>query len=115
MGTAEQLTSMRDGSGDGWFCVFGPRRCVPQGVLPRECDVAVARCPRSGWASWKVCARHVRRCVAEPALAVAVTTFSVWRGNDDDSWHRVAISFPDAADADGSTDLLARAGCPSCF
>ncbi|HUH84056.1 MAG TPA: hypothetical protein VLX85_05575 [Stellaceae bacterium] len=75
---------MRNGEGDGWFCVF---RIWP-GVL-ENVPAAFAH------------------FLTEPAFAMEETTFCFWRERRHSAWQRRAIAFPDAPDPDGSAAPLA--------
>jgi hypothetical protein len=113
----EQMASMRDGSGDDWFCVFGASGAFFRGFTHES--------PMSPWRTdpptiWPGILDSVPASfgalLVEPALAMESTTFCIWREHGDSAWRRGAISFPDAPDPDGSADLLAMLdGDPSTY
>jgi hypothetical protein len=100
---AQQMGSMRNGSGDDWFVLFNPggvgivglaheapmfRRGAPwpgifQGVPPELADLST-----------------------EPAFEPENSTFCVWRRIKDASWSRGPVEFPPGDDPDGSAELL---------
>ncbi len=104
----EQMASMRDGSGDGWFCVFGAPGSFFKGFAHES--------PMSPWRTrpskiWPGILESVPASFAafltEPAFVMAETTFCIWRERSDSAWRRGTISFPDTPDPDGSAKLLA--------
>jgi hypothetical protein len=106
--TGEQMASMRDGSGDEWFCLFSSAGAALKG-FDHESEM-------SPWANddhtvWKGVLDQVpvvfTRFLNEPAFSMQDTTFCIWRTNQDSDWRVGKIEFPDAADdPDGSEGLL---------
>jgi hypothetical protein len=110
-GPAQELASMRNGSGDDYAIVFSPA-----GVWIR---VFAHESPMSPWAQeparpWPGVLDTVptpfQACVQEPAFildGVALVTACLWRQTTDDRWQTGAIDFPAGqADPDGSEGLL---------
>ena len=96
----EQMASLRDGSGDNWFCWLGPpgaaivgfahEAAVRPGLLDGVPDVF-----RAG-------------VLEEPAFSIDETTFLVWREHGDRAWQATAaaIDAAEADDLDGARSLL---------
>jgi hypothetical protein len=104
----EQMASMRNGSGDGWFCAFGTPGAFFKGFSHES--------PMSPWRVrppkvWPGVLESVPAAfgafLTEPTFVMEETTFCIWQEHGDRAWLRGAISFPDAPDPDGSADLLA--------
>jgi hypothetical protein len=107
-GTGEPLASMRNGSGDGWLCVFGPLGAFLKGFAHESAMSPWRARPPKVWPGvLDSVPAAFGALLTEPALAMEETTFCIWRGHGDAAWHAGAISFPDAPDPDGSADLLA--------
>jgi hypothetical protein len=103
----EQMASMRNGQGDGWFCVFGesgaflkgfdhesemsPWRTQPPKIWPGVLDDVPA-----AFSSFRT----------QAAFAMDETTFCVWRRHGDPAWQRGTLAFPPGEDPDGSARLL---------
>lgn len=103
----ERMASMRNGSGDEYFLVFGPEGAILKGFDHEA--------PMSPWASeaatvWPGVLEHVPGAfasfLAEPAFSMGDCTFCIWREPDDEHWHCGSIAFPEADDPDGSEGLL---------
>jgi hypothetical protein len=110
-GPAQELASMRNGSGDDYAIVFSPA-----GAWVR---VFAHESPMSPWGlepprPWPGVLDTVppafQACVQEPAFtldAVPMVTACLWRQITDDRWHTGAIDFPAGQeDPDGSEWLL---------
>jgi hypothetical protein len=110
-GPAEELASMRNGSGDDYAIVFSPA-----GAWVR---VFAHESPMSPWGlepprPWPGVLDTVptafQACVQEPAFTldgVAMVSACLWRQTTDDRWHTGAIDFPAGQeDPDGSEWLL---------
>ena len=103
----EQMASMRNGEGDGWYCGFGP-----PGVFLKGFD---HESPMSPWGKeiskvWPGVLDSVpalfKSFVTEPAFSMEDTTFCIWRAMQDSQWSTGDISFPAADDPDGSGWML---------
>jgi hypothetical protein len=109
---SEQMASMRDGSGNEWFCVFSEVGAFLKGFDHES--------PMSPWnfepkQLWPGVLDEVpdefKRFAIEPAFSPANTTFCIWRSNTDDVWRKGNIVFPSGyVDPDGSADLLSILG-----
>ena len=104
-GRNEELASMRNGSGDDWFLLFGPFGAGIKG-LAHECGLA-------GDAELLATARLTipatfTSFLEEPAFSWERMSFCYWRSADDKTWNRV--THPEANRAlldDGSSEFLA--------
>jgi hypothetical protein len=110
-GPAQELASMRNGSGDDYAIVF-----LPAGAWVR---VFAHESPMSPWAMepprpWPGVLDTVpaafQACVQEPAFildGVALVSACLWRQTTDDRWRTGVIDFPAGQeDPDGSQGLL---------
>lgn len=104
----EQMASMRNGEGDGWFCAFGRPGAFLKG-FDHESEM-------SPWSMetpmvWSGVLDSVpedfKAFATEPAFSMEDTTFCIWRGIHDLKWTAGAISFPAGDDPDGSGWMLA--------
>ncbi|MDR2957784.1 MAG: hypothetical protein LBU61_06375 [Coriobacteriales bacterium] len=92
----EQLASMRNGQGDGWFILFAPNGVAIKGYAhektstnsPKIIDIIKNTLPNT-----------FQSFIDEPAFNMNEATFCYWHAED--CWHRVDLP-PD----DGSDDLL---------
>jgi hypothetical protein len=103
----ERMASMRNGSGDEYFLLFGVAGAIMKGFAHE-----------SAMSPWSDAARGVWHGVfdgvpppfapflREPAFNMGDATFCIWRLATDSSWHRGEIAFPDGEDPDGSARLL---------
>jgi hypothetical protein len=103
----EQMASMRNGQGDGWYCGFG----LP-GAFLKGFD------HESEMSPWNTATRKVWPGVlddvpaifgtfaSEPAFSMHDTTYCIWRGINDPQWRTGKISFPATGDPDGSEWML---------
>lgn len=103
----EQMASMRNGQGDGWYCGFG----LP-GVFLKGFDHESEMSPWSMeiskvWPGVLDAVPDVFKSFAtEPAFSMEDTTFCIWRGIQDAQWNAGKISFPAGDDPDGSEWML---------
>lgn len=105
---AEQMASMRDGSGNEWFCVFSQAGAFLKGfdhespMSPWNFD------PKQVWPGvLDQVPDEFKRFAIEPAFSMDDTTFCIWRSHADDAWRKGHIEFPSGYDdPDGSADLL---------
>jgi hypothetical protein len=104
-GAGEMMGSMRNGSGDDWFVLFGPFGAAIKG-LDHETSIA----------GDKVFMKEVQRQVpqsfssflTEPAFGMEWLSYCYWKGTENVGWQKV--KHPDPALAiceDGSEDFLA--------
>ncbi|MFF3286388.1 hypothetical protein [Streptomyces sp. NPDC003023] len=106
---AEEVFSMRDGSGGEFDVVFSPA-----GACLRGFDHESPMSPYADDTVWPGVLDHVpevfRSCVEGPAFTddgIPRVTFCLWREPGDDRWHTGRIDFPDDhADPDGSGWML---------
>lgn len=102
------MASMRDGSGNEWFCVFAEVGAFLKGFDHES--------PMSPWnfdpkQVWPGVLNDVpdefKRFTVEPAFSMEDTTFCIWRSPSENAWRRGQIEFPPGHDdPDGSADLL---------
>ncbi len=104
-----QMASMRDGSGDEWFCLFDAIGAALKG-FNHESEM-------SPWANddhalWKGVLDQVPAIFSsflnEPAFSMENATFCIWRTHQDSAWMVGDIGFPgkEDEDPDGSASLL---------
>ena len=104
-----QMGSMRDGSGDEWFCLFDAIGAALKG-FDHESEM-------SPWATddhalWKGVLDQVPAVFSsflnEPAFSMENATFCIWRTHQDSAWKVGDIGFPgkEDEDPDGSASLL---------
>jgi len=104
-GEAEAIGSMRNGSGDDWFVLFGPFGAAIKG-LAHETSIA----------GDKVFASEVQRQIpkafasflAEPAFGMDWLSYCYWRASEDAGWQKVVHPDPVLSKSDdGSAEHLA--------
>jgi len=99
--TGEEMASMRNGQGDGWFLLFDKAGAALKGFA-HESDVAKSD--------------HAKRIqievpsifssfLSEPAFSMGDATFCYWRSVRAEEWSKVSAKDPESDD--GSTALLA--------
>jgi hypothetical protein len=104
-GPGEEMSSMRNGSGDDWFLLFGQFGAGIKG-LAHESQVA-------GDSELLLAARtslptNFQSFLAEPAFSWDWMSFCYWRSQSDESWNRVVHPDPGKAEVDdGSEEFLA--------
>jgi hypothetical protein len=95
----EQMSSMRDGCGDGFFALFNAAGCFLKGFAHEA--------PMRDWPGvLDLVPAEFAGCLEESAFSMEDTTFCIWRRYSDESWQRGAIEFPAGGDPDGSASLL---------
>ncbi len=107
-GPGEQMGSMRNGSGDGFFAHFSPAGCWIKGFA-HEHPMAPYRVtpPQVRPGIYDAVPSAFEGCLREPAFSAANVTFCVWREAVDPSWSVGPVAFPaDHPDPDGSESLL---------
>jgi hypothetical protein len=103
----EQMGSMRDGCGDGFFALFNAGGCLLKGFSHETPMSPYAVHPRKVWPGvLDSIPVEFASCLQEQAFTVDDTTFCIWRRFTDDSWQRGVIIFPAGTDPDGSMSLL---------
>ena len=104
-GEKEAMGSMRNGSGDDWFILFGPFGVAIKG-LAHETSMA----------GDKAFAREVQVQVpqtfssflAEPAFGMDWLSYCYWRRSEEQNWHKVVHPDPTFSQSqDGSAEYLA--------
>jgi len=103
----EQMSSMRNGEGDAWFCVFGPQGAFLKGF---DHESRMARTINETGTVWPGVLSEVPKefeaFAKEPAFSMQETTFCVWCGANDHQWRKGRIEYPEGHDPDGSAKLL---------
>ena len=106
-GEGEQIASMRNGTGDAWFCGFGTAGALLKGF---DHESVMSPWRREPVTIWPGVLNDVPAALAaflrEPAFSIEETTFCIWRRPDDVAWQCGSIDFPPGEDPDGSTYLL---------
>lgn len=104
----EQMASMRNGSGDDWFCWFGAPGAAIVGFDHESALSPYAqRLPGLVPGLLDGIPDAFRTPVLEePAFAIEDTTFVLWRLTTDDTWHAGPVELPDGPDPDGARSLL---------
>jgi hypothetical protein len=103
----EQMGSMRDGCGDGFFALFNAAGCFLKGFAHEAPMSPYGRQPKGVWPGvLESVPAEFAECLNEPAFDMEDTTFCIWRRCSDQSWQRGTIEFPAGADPDGSQTLL---------
>jgi hypothetical protein len=104
---ADEMASMRDGCGDGYFILFTGAGAIIKGFV-HVSDV------------WRRALEHGRPpsgvldrvpeefagFLNEPAFSMEETTFCLWRRPSDQGWRTGAIDSLEGDDPDGSAELL---------
>lgn len=104
---SEEMASMRNGSGDSWYCVFSST-----GVFLKGFDHESEMSPwnREDERVWPGVLDDVppvfQACATEPAFSMGDTTYCVWRENGESQWHIGNVSFPGGNDPDGPAWML---------
>jgi hypothetical protein len=116
-GPAEEMASMRNGSGDEYSIVFSAAGAYIRGFAHKA-----MMSPYGNDGPWPGVLDSVpevfRHCVQEPAFCdedgMPVVTACLWRAADDDHWRVGEIDYPDGAgDPDGAAYLFTRLVDPS--
>jgi hypothetical protein len=103
----EQMGSMRDGCGDGFFTLFNAAGCFLKGFAHESAMSPYGRRPKRVWPGvLDSVPPAFAAALKEPAFSMEDTTFCVWRLSADETWQRGRIEFPPGADPDGSQALL---------
>jgi hypothetical protein len=105
---SEEMASMRNGSGDGWYCVFSST-----GIFLKGFDHESEMSPwnREQKSVWPGVLDNVpavfEPCAAEPAFSMGDTTYCIWRENSESQWRIGNISFRVSAAAFVAPCILA--------
>lgn len=104
----EQMASMRNGSGDSWFCLFCQAGAILKGFDHESVMSPWANAHHQVWPGVLDQVPDVfGRFIAAPWFSAEDTTFCIWRQNKDTRWHRGDIKFPTGTEnPDGSAWLL---------
>ena len=103
----EQMASMRNGEGDGWYCGFDVAGAFLKG-FDHESEM-------SPWSMeiskvWPGVLDGVpgefKSFATEPAFSMEDTTFCIWRKIQNAQWNTGKISYPAGDDPDGSEWML---------
>ena len=106
-GDDESLAWMRNGQGDGYFCLFNADGALLKGFW-HEAPMSPFRVdPPQIWPGvLDDVPPQFAAILAEPAFIRDETTFCIWRTHDDVNWQHGDIQFPETEITDGSTQLL---------
>jgi len=100
---AQQMGSMRNGSGDDWFALF-----IPEGAgivgLSHEAPMFRAGAPWPG--IFQGVPAELVQLTSEPAFDPQNSTFCIWRRSQDPGWSRGPVEYAPGDDPDGSAELL---------
>jgi len=107
-GENEQMASMSNGSGDEWYCGFGPPGAFLKG-FDHESEMSpwAIEVPKVWPGVLDGVPEIFKSFATEPAFSMENTTFCIWREIQDSQWSTGKISFPATDDPDGSEGLLA--------
>ena len=108
----ERMASMRNGSGDEYFLLLGPKGAILKGF---DHEAPMSPWARDPVAVWPGVLDHTPETFAsflsEPAFSMGDCTFCIWRERNDQLWNRGPITFPQGDDPDGSEGLLWMFDC----
>ena len=105
----ERMASMRNGSGDEYFLIFGPHGAILKGF---DHEAPMSPWKREAVAVWPGVLDGVPEAFAsflvEPAFSMGDCTFCIWREFSDEYWQHGPVAFPgpEIGDPDGSEGLL---------
>jgi len=100
----EELASMRNGSGDEWFILFGTSGAVISGL---DHETKIANDPLFLKEMQRQLPKVFNSFLKEPALSLERVSFCYWRQATDSAWHKVR--HPERAlsqSVDGSLEFL---------
>lgn len=110
-GDHEAMASMRNGSGDDWFLLFGP---FGTGLKGLDHETPFAEDRRLAEEVQRVIPPAFDSFLKEPAFSMDRLSYCYWRGATDDAWHQVVHPDPAWVGAeDGATDFLALLWAPA--
>lgn len=99
----EEMGSMRNGQGDGFFAVFNSYGCFLKGFVH---DSPAAALPLEPAEHYRNLPQELASCISEPAFTTEDVTFCIWSSFGDARWTRNPIALPSGDDPDGSGYLL---------
>lgn len=103
----EEMASMRDGSGDDYFILFGAAGAVIKG---RAAATPMGRFATEHGRPWPGVLddlpREFEGFRLEPAFDVPSASFCIWNLREEAVWRVGSIDFPPGSDPDGSERLL---------
>jgi hypothetical protein len=103
----EQMASMRNGQGDGWYCGFGVRGAFLKGFDHESVMSPWRTKPSKLWPGiLDSVPDDFKSFATEPAFSMQDTTFCIWRGIPASRWEAGKITYPDGDDPDGSGWML---------
>jgi hypothetical protein len=106
-GEGEQMASMQNGQGDGWFCVFGLPGAFLKGFDHESKMSPWATQTHKVWAGVLDDVPEIFKASAtEPAFSMDDTTFCIWHRTQDTQWSVGEISYLEGDDPDGSAWML---------
>ena len=108
-GDDQAMASMRNGSGDDWFCWIGPPGAAILGFDHESPMSPYAVEPRRLWPGLTegIPQAFVEPVLREPAFSPAETTFLIWREREDSAWRSGPVEPPGGRDPDGAEWMLA--------
>lgn len=101
---AQQMGSMRNGSGDDWFALFKPEGAGIVG-LAHEAPMFRHGDPWPG--IFQGVPTELGELTSEPSFEPQNSTFCIWRRSRDPEWSRGPVEYAPGDDPDGSAELLA--------
>jgi hypothetical protein len=103
----EQMASMQNGQGDGWYLGFGLPGAFLKG-FDHESEMSPwnMEIPKVWPGVLDQIPEVLKSFATEPAFSMQDTTFCIWREVQDLQWHAGKISFPASNDPDGSKWML---------
>lgn len=103
----EEMASMRDGCGDGYFTVFSKAGAILKGFsLRSEAWRSILRQGRSWPAVFDGVPEEFASFLEEPAFSIEEATFCLWRRSSDPAWQAGSIGPLEGKDPDGSAELM---------
>jgi hypothetical protein len=103
----EEMASMRNGQGDGWYCVFSGSGVFLKGFDHESSMSPWSRDTSSVWPGVLTDVPAIfQPCATEPAFSMSDTTYCIWREHGEKEWRIGNISFPEGDDPDGSEWML---------
>lgn len=107
LGNGDEMSSMRNGSGDEYFVLFISAGTILKGFAHESSMSPFANDPPHVWPGiFDSVPPEFSSFMVEPAFSINETTFCIWRKYTDESWVHGDIVFPNENDPDGSADLL---------
>ncbi len=102
---AKAMASMRNGSGDEWFILFGPFGAAIKGLAH---ETSIARDKHFASEVQRQVPQTFSSFLSEPAFGMEWLSYCYWRAPDDLSWNKVIHPDPVLSESDdGSAEYLA--------